>query len=137
MDNLKLIEIIYSLSDKSIVHRKKHLEKMFLSKAEFKGLICLDRHREMTCKEFSERMGLSISRGSRVIDKLYRKNYIRRTGSHSDRRCKMVQLSKKGKIARNHIDEEKDKCEKKLTLGIPQNRLKELKRQLLDLIEKL
>lgn len=137
MDDLKLIEIIYGLSDKCIVHRNKHLEKMFLSKAEFNGLICLEKHSEITCKEFSERMGLSLSRGSRIIDRLHQKNFIKRTDSPSDRRCKLVQLSEKGKKARNQIDKEKERCEKKLTSGIPQKKLDRLKKELLELMEKL
>ncbi|MCD6516247.1 MAG: MarR family transcriptional regulator [Candidatus Aminicenantes bacterium] len=134
MENLKLIDIIYVLSDKCSEHREKHLRELRLLKAEYKGLTCMDKHREITCKEFSEKMGLSLSRGSRIIDKLYKRNYILRADSDSDRRCKMIRLTESGKEARNRIEKEKNKCERKLVSAIPGNKLDQLKKGLTDLI---
>lgn len=134
---MKLTELIYSLSDKSTVHRKKHLKDLGLSKAEFKGLMCMEKDQEITCKEFSERMGLSLSRGSRVIDKLYQENYIYRTDSPSDRRCKMIQLTETGKKTRVQIDNIMKKCEQKLTSGISDDKLNQLKKDLLDLFQQM
>jgi MarR family transcriptional repressor of emrRAB len=137
MKNIKLIDIIYALSEKCSGHRENHLRELRLSKAEFNGLICMDKRREITCKEFSEKMGLSLSRGSRVIDKLYKKNYIQRNDSDSDRRCKMIRLTEYGKEVRNRIEEEKNKCEQKLVSALPENKLDQLKKDLVDLINKL
>jgi DNA-binding MarR family transcriptional regulator len=137
MNDARLIDIIYSLSDKCSQHRNKHLKELGLSKAEFKGLMCVDKNHQLTCKEFSERMGLSLSRGSRVIDKLYQKKYILRTDSPSDRRCKMIRLTQTGKEVRTQIDREKDKCEKKLTSEMPNKKSTQLKKDLLSLIDKL
>jgi DNA-binding MarR family transcriptional regulator len=137
MSGQKLIEIIYSLSDKISAHRKKHLKDLELSKAEFKGLVCMDKDQQITCKDFSERMKLSLSRGSRIIDKLYQKNYILRTDYPSDRRCKMIQLTEKGKKARSRINNIIKKCEKTLTSGVSEDKLSRLKKDLLNLIQKL
>lgn len=137
MDHLKLMDIIYDLSDKCSGHRNRHLRELNLSKAEFRGLICMDKSREITCKEFSEKMGLSISRGSRIIDKLYKRNYIQRTDSDADRRCKMIRLTESGERIRNKIEEEKKRCEQKLITTIPENKLIQLKKDLADLISKL
>ncbi len=137
MDHLKLMDIIYDLSDKCSGHRNRHLRELKLSKAEFRGLICMDKSREITCKEFSEKMGLSISRGSRIIDKLYKRNYIQRTDSDTDRRCKMIRLTEFGERIRNKIEEEKKRCEQKLITTIPEDKLIQLKKDLADLISKL
>ncbi|MBD3415030.1 MAG: MarR family transcriptional regulator [Candidatus Aminicenantes bacterium] len=137
MNNSRLVDIIYSLSDKCFQHRKSHLKQLGLSRAEFKGLVCVDKDNIITCKEFSMRMGLSVSRGSRVIDKLHQKNHILRTSSPSDRRCKMIQLTKKGQKTRARIDKEKDKCEQKLTSEMSGLQINQLKKDLLSLIDKL
>ncbi len=137
MDHVKLIDVIYALSDKCSGHRNRHLREFELSKAEFKGLVCMDKHQEITCKEFSEKMGLSLSRGSRVIDRLYKRNYIQRTDSDSDRRCKMIRLTESGEGVRNRIEKEKNKCEKKLISVFPENKLIKLKKDLTYLISKL
>jgi len=97
----------------------------------------MDKSREITCKEFSEKMGLSISRGSRIIDKLYKRNYIQRTDSDTDRRCKMIRLTEFGERIRNKIEEEKKRCEQKLITTIPEDKLIQLKKDLADLISKL
>jgi len=137
MSELKLVEIIYSLSDKCTAHRKKHLKELGLLKAEFKGLICMDKERKITCKDFAKRMGLSLSRVSRIIDRLYKKNYILRIDSRSDRRCKMIYLTKKGKYTQNKIERIMEQCEQKLTSDMADDKLNPLKRELLDLIQKL
>ena len=137
MDHLKLIDIIYELSDKCSGHRNRHLRELKLSNAEFKGLICMVERREITCKEFSEKMGLSISRGSRVIDRLYKRKYIQRTDSDADRRCRMIQLTETGKGIRDRIEKEKSKCEKDLIAAFPEKKVNQLKMDLMDLISKL
>ena len=137
LNDMKLINIIYFLSDKCSEHRKRHLEDLSLSKAEFNGLICMDKNQKITCKDFSERMGLSLSRGSRIIDRLVQKNYIQRIDSTSDRRCKMIYLTEKGKKARVQINDVIRKCEKKLTSSFSHDKLDRLKKDLLDLIKKL
>jgi len=137
MNHMKLIDIIYSLSEKCSVHRKRHLKKLNISNAEFNALGCLDNQQKITCKEFSERMGLSFSRGSRIIDKLYKKKYVERMDSPSDRRCKVVLLTSLGKKAREQIHKEKNKCEHRLTKEISKEKLAQLKKDLMDLITKL
>lgn len=135
--DMKLIDVIYSLSDKCSEHREKHFKELNVSKAEFNGLICMEKDQKITCKYFSERMGLSLSRGSRIIDKLYQKDYIFRNDSSLDRRCKMIQLTEKGKKARSRIDNIIEKCEQTLTSGVSNAKLNVLKKDLLDLIKKL
>ncbi len=137
MIDKKLIEVIYTLAEKCSQHRNRHLKELGLSKAEFRGLMRINEKQKITCREFSERMGLSLSRGSRIVDKLYQRNYILRAGSSSDRRCKMIQLTEKGKKVRGKIAEEMNKCEQKLISEMSDAELKQLKKDLKALIEKL
>jgi DNA-binding MarR family transcriptional regulator len=81
-------------------------------------------------------MNLSVSRGSRVIDKLFAKGYLDRVNCSEDRRCKHVELTKDGIAIRQKIDKHRKDCEKKLTADYSDQKLIVLKKELRRLIIK-
>lgn len=133
----QLITILGEIEKGVFAHKNRIRKKIGLSEAEYKGVLCIDAGERISCQEFSRRMGLSVSRGSRVVDRLCMKKYIERVGCESDRRCKNIWLTKKGASVRRSITEELRNIEDILTAGYPEAKLMLLKSDLRHLCGKL
>jgi DNA-binding MarR family transcriptional regulator len=81
-------------------------EQRGLFQAEFKCLRVFGSDKSLTCKEIANRMNLSQSRITRVIDGLEKKGYMNREIDQTDRRNIKVTLSRKGKILTTKLDRE-------------------------------
>ena len=86
MSDMSLITILGEIANGVLAHNNKIRKKLSLSEAEYKGILCLGEGEKITCQEFSGRMDLSVSRGSRVVDRLCEKKYIERVDCDADRR---------------------------------------------------
>ncbi len=137
MGEEQLIVILREIGKGILAHENKTQKKVGFSEAEYKGILCIDAGEKITCQEFSGRMGLSVSRGSRVVDRLCIKKYIERVDCKSDRRCKNIWLTKKGVSARRTVTEELQNIEDVLTAGYPGAKLMLLKSDLKHLCGKL
>ena len=78
---------------------------------------------KISCNALSQRMRLSVSRVSRIIDKLVNKGYLLRHIDSKDRRAINIYLSPKGIRCRKSIEELKDICEKKIIAKIDRKKL--------------
>lgn len=112
-------------------------KRLGLSEAEYKGILCIAEGERIACQEHSRRMNLSVSRGSRIIDRLCVNDYIERVDCDADRRCKNIWLTRKGVAIRRKIAEEQRKLEDNLTGGIPDAKLLLLKGDLKRLSGKI
>jgi len=78
--------------------KEVHLAELHgLTQAEFRCLRLFGTDESLNNKTIAERMNLSPSRLTRIIDGLVKKLYIRREIDSNDRRNMKVNLSKKGK----------------------------------------
>ena len=78
--------------------KEVHLAELHgLTQAEFRCLRLFGTDESLNNKTIAERMNLSPSRLTRIIDGLVEKRYIRREIDPNDRRNMKVNLSKKGK----------------------------------------
>lgn len=78
--------------------KEVHLAELHgLTQAEFRCLRLFGTDESLNNKSIAERMNLSPSRLTRIIDGLVKKKYIRREIDSSDRRNMKVNLSTKGK----------------------------------------
>lgn len=78
--------------------KEVHLAELHgLTQAEFRCLRLFGTDESLNNKTIAERMNLSPSRLTRIIDGLVKKRYIRREIDSSDRRNMKVNLSAKGK----------------------------------------
>lgn len=132
-----MIAILGEIGKNILAYEKKIRKKLSLSEAEYKGILCICEMEKITCKEFSFRMNLSVSRGSRVVDRLVAKKYIERVDCDSDRRCKNIWFTEKGSEIRQMITEEIQNIEDALTSGYPDAKLMLLKGDLKRLCRKL
>ena len=107
-----------------------------ISLAEYKGIMGIDIEESITCNALSQKMGLSPSRGSRIIDNLVRKDYLLRMVNPIDRRSFVVSLSFKGTKIRKQIKREKNNCEKRIIKSFSEKEV-ELIKEGLELITKI
>ena len=80
-------------------------------------------------------MGLSPSRGSRVIDGLIDKGLLARNVDSEDRRYNAISLTAKGETMRNSVEEAKKSCEQKITSRMDGKEIDLLKKGLQAIIE--
>jgi len=133
----RFVAILGEIGKKIRAHEDIIKKRLGLSDAEYKGILCLGEEEKITCQELSKRMNLSVSRGSRVVERLCTKKYISRVDCDADRRCKNIWLTGKGTAVRRRISEEVRKIEDGLTEGIPDAKLLLLKGDLKRLSGKL
>ncbi len=137
MANEKLIVILGEIGKGILARENKVRTKLGLSEAEFNGILCIGDAEKLTCQEFSRRMNLSVSRGSRVVDRLWTKKYIERVDCDADRRCKNIWLTEEGKNLRQKVADEIQALEDTLTAEYPGAKLLLLKSDLKRLCGKL
>jgi DNA-binding MarR family transcriptional regulator len=75
-----------------------------LTQAEFRCLKLFEKKEVVNNKTIAKRMGLSASRLTRIIDGLVAKGYTKREINPSDRRNMDVDLSKKGQLLVQKLD---------------------------------
>ena len=89
--------------------------ELALTPGEFHGLLSIEPEERIPAAEFSRRMALSPSRGSRVLGCLLRKGLIRLESVPGDRRSVWASLTAKGLKKRDRIDECMQECEDRIT----------------------
>lgn len=111
---MRIVEAISVLKNFCINNDEEIRNALNLSPAELHGLIALNEGEEISCQMLSKKMGLSVSRGSRVISKLVKKGYFSESKLERDKRCINIKLSKEGLRVKNKIDNMMDICEKRI-----------------------
>ena len=106
-----------------------------LSLAEYNGLLALENGEKVLCNVFSKKMGLSPSRGSRVINRLIDKGYLRGNRLLNDKRGLIVSLSRKGKAIKAKLAQRMSECERKILKHLSAKKRKEVKEALRILAE--
>lgn len=92
--------------------REANIQKALgLNSSEYLCMVEVPLGQHIGTGELCRRMGLSPSRGSRVIDRVFSKGYLLRTPSVADRRVIEIELSPSGRRAKRKIDELLTVCE--------------------------
>ena len=110
----KLVDLIIELKKGCMEDEKQIRTLCNISLAEYQGIMKINITERITCNILSQKMGLSPSRGSRIIDGLVRKGYLLRTTNPEDRRSFVLSLSSKGIKIRKQIEQERNNCEYRL-----------------------
>ena len=118
---VRIIDLVIALKHSCLVKEDSIREEFSLSPAEYRGILSINQGEAVKGIELSEKMGLSVSRGSRVIEKLTKKGYLKRTGNSNDRRCLTIALADKGLKVKNKIDKMLDQCEQEFESRIPKS----------------
>lgn len=132
---MKILEAITLLKNSCILNDDRIRDGIKLSPAEFNGIMSLEKGEKITCQSLSGKMGLSVSRGSRVISKLLSKGYFKDEKLENDKRCSMISLTREGIKAKLKINEIIDSCENKITSKLSPKEIEDTRKCLERLIK--
>ncbi len=131
-----LVDLIIELKKGCMEDEKQIRTLCNVSLAEYQGIMKINITERITCKILSKKMGLSPSRGSRIIDNLVKKDYLIRVVNPGDRRSFVVSLSSKGAKIRRQIEQERNNCERRIRKKLSARQV-ELIKEGLKLINKI
>ena len=109
-----LMSLIYEMKKKCAMVDERLMDELKISQSELQFFSALNNCQGISSPELSKNMGLSLSRISRVVDKLVVNGYLDRNVASSDRRAITLCLTPKGKEVRKRIESEKNECEARL-----------------------
>ncbi|UCD06027.1 MAG: MarR family transcriptional regulator [candidate division WOR-3 bacterium] len=107
----KLFELIVMLMKKCQLTETRIRNEFGLSVAEYNALLTIGRDEKMLCNAFSEKMGISASRGSRIIDRLTKKGFVKGEAVPDDRRILKISMTDKGIELKGLINKKMEECE--------------------------
>ena len=126
----RFFELILALKRKCQKNEEEIQEELGLSQAEFNALIVLADGQEVSGCAFAERMALSPSRGSRVVDKLVTDGYVKTAAGSADRRAIVISLTPKGRRAKQHIVDHMEACERRICGDLDDQTVSQIKNAL-------
>jgi len=135
--NKNVIEVIFNLKSKCCSKEEKIRTDLNISPAEFKGIMSIEPGVIVPCKVLSQKMGLSVSRGSRVIEKLMKSGFMEEVKTSGDRRVMNVTLAKKGINVQRKISKSLQECEHKILKNFSKTELESLVSSLIKVNEVL
>jgi DNA-binding MarR family transcriptional regulator len=96
MKESTIIDLIFELQKKCSLENDKFIENLGISQAEYNMFICLKNCKHFNSYSVAEKMSLSLSRVSRIIEKMVNKGFLNRTINKEDRRAIDIKMTKKG-----------------------------------------
>lgn len=108
----KIFDIITNLKDRCLDKEESIQREYMLSPAEYSAMLALVPSEIYSCNELSKVMNLSVSRISRILDRLIKNGFLKEVKNKEDRRVLNVKLTDKGTDIRNKIRNKLDECEK-------------------------
>ena len=125
--NERLFELILAVKRKCQRSEEQIQEELGLSQAEFNALIVLADEGQISGWEFAERMALSPSRGSRVLDKLVTDGHVQTHTGPKDRRALVISLTPKGRQVKQRIVDHMEGCERRICGGLDDESVGQIK----------
>lgn len=107
----RIVDLIMTLKTRCADREEKIRKEFSLSPAEYKALIIIREGEYYNCNTLSQKMGLSVSRASRIIEKLIKGKYLTRKMFKGDRRHIIISLAPKGVKVQKEIQNVLDECE--------------------------
>lgn len=126
----RFFELILAVKRKCQRNEEEIQEELGLSQAEFNALIVLDEGQEVSGCAFAERMALSPSRGSRVLDLLVTDGYVKTAPGPADRRAIVISLTSKGRRAKQRIVDHVEACERRICSDLDERTVTRIKNAL-------
>lgn len=125
-----IVELIFELKFACMSKEESIREKLKLSPAEYRGLLSIQPGQVVSCMQLSGEMGLSKSRGSRVVDKLISGGYLKEVKNEGDKRVFNITLTKSGERALKEINGIMSECETTILKNVPKPELNSFTRTL-------
>ncbi|MCE1198102.1 MAG: MarR family transcriptional regulator [Marinilabiliales bacterium] len=133
----EILGLVYEMKQKCAAIDSKLMDQLNLSQSELMFFTSLDRCVEINSPELSRSMGLSLSRISRVVDKLVLDGYLDRNIDKTDRRAITLCLTEKGRAIRSEIERSRAECEARLVGIVPESQLSVFKEVVERMVKEL
>jgi DNA-binding MarR family transcriptional regulator len=130
-----LFEFIIAIRKKCLQTEEKIRADLDLTQGELYGLLALEPGEKIPGMTFSQRMGLSPSRGSRIVSRLMQNGYVTSEPVPENRRSVEVSLSLKGKQMRKSVERHMEECEKRITSQLDEKQTRDVRHALRLLVE--
>lgn len=111
MDEATILDLIYELKKKCTQRDEDFFNSIEISQAEYNMFLCLRNCKHFNSYSVAEKMQLSLSRVSRIIDKMVNKDFLSRTTNKVDRRAIDIKMTETGKEIMSKIIEYREKRE--------------------------
>ena len=133
----RTIDLINELKNKCNNFDKECMNKHKISNSEYNFFLKITKDSKFNSKEIADKMNLSLSRVSRIIDKLVRNDFLFREHNKQDRRTINIKLSPKGEKIQKEIENYRNDCEKRIIENIPPSILENIKDSFENIIKVL
>lgn len=135
MEESTILDLIYELKKKCTQRDEDFFNSIDISQAEYNMFLCLRNCKHFNSYSVAEKMQLSLSRVSRIIDKMVNKDLLSRTTNKVDRRAIDIKMTEMGKEIMTQIIEYREKRELNLQSKINKSEEAEIKQCLEKLTE--
>lgn len=109
------------------------LEETGLSSSEYAGMMACPATGKVSASDLAQRMALSLSRVSRVVDRMVQRGLLERTPCSEDRRAVELALTREGQRVRRQVDDCLKRCDRSIRERLTDAEM-ELAGQGLDLV---
>jgi len=133
MDDTKILDLIFDIKQKCMISDESLLKSLNITRAEYNMFLCLKNCKHFNSYSVSEKMHLSLSRVSRIIDKMVNKGCLSRTTNKHDRRAIDIKLTSLGKEKLKKISEYRDDVENVIISHLEKDDVEQLKKSLAKL----
>ncbi len=135
--NNRIIDYVFQLKKKCLMEEAAIGKEVGLSPSEIHCIESVLPGESLNGNTLSERMGLSPSRGSRVIDHLISKGLLLRMEDPDDRRTNVISVTEKGADFRQRLEHAKRSCENKIISNMESGQIEQIKQVLKVLVDVL
>lgn len=118
-------------------HLDNRLRQFDVTPVQAAAMRCLRMapcEQEVTQRDLEHRLGLKASTINGVVDRMVEKNLITRTPRKSDARCRVLQLTDKGRTISEQIDEAVQQTEQVYRSLLSEKEYEEIREMLIRLI---
>ena len=132
-----IMGMVYEMKKKCGQVDQRLMDDLNISQSELQFFSALVDCQGISSPELAKNMGLSLSRISRVVDKLVVNGYLDRNTDAADRRAITLCLTDKGKVVRHKIDEVRNECEARILETIPSEEIEQFRKIISKIVKNL
>lgn len=131
----RLFKLIIQIRKKCLQTEERIRAELNLTLGEFNGLLCIEPGEKVSGAAFSSRMGLSPSRGSRVISRMLESGYIELEQVPDDRRAVEASLTEQGVSMQKRLFGRMGECEERILSKLEKAQAGEIRKALGKLVD--
>ena len=126
----QLFELIIKIKKKCLRTEERIRGELKLTPGEFHGLLAVQPGERLPGQEFSDRLDISASRGSRVINRLVQRGFMELNTGKEDRRSIEVFLTEDGISMGRLVFEKMVECESTFSSRLNDHQINEIRASL-------